>query len=156
MKRKLTGEYKTKKHKKVKNNLNIGRKLISFNQIPILFDDKSEDEITARGKIQSIHTGIQAFMAVEDRLPLNQGELDPDYTSFSPTSNYTYSFYYLNTGICYTQATTSYPTLHSFTLTETKMDGDIVCKKNVAGTPPSDVADYTDHILSCKIDSTQN
>ena len=138
-------------------NLKIGRQLISSNHKPVVYDDKSEDEVTARGRIQSMDNAVQTFFAELNRLPIDQSEIDP-YTDFSPTSNYTYSFTYLHTGICYMQATTSYSTLHSFTLTESFYNGypeSIVCKKNTPGTPPSNVSDYNS-TLSCHLDATQN
>jgi hypothetical protein len=108
-------------------------------------------ESYAISKMQSFYTALNAFMAVEDRLPTSQAELDPDYMNFNPDPNYTYSYAAVDTSIGYFNATSANAYVHSFTRTASWSGGilnDIICSK-IGVTPPGP-ADYIGGVLSCQ------
>jgi len=109
-------------------------------------------ELPAIAKMQNFYTSINAFMAVEDRLPVNQAELDPDYMNFNPDPNYTYTYTGFDTSIGFFNATSASPVVHSFTRTVSWSGGmlnDIICQK--IGTTPPGKADFIGGVLSCQL-----
>ena len=127
--------------------LTSGGKLIGkFAQLP--------SELPAISKMQNFYTSINAFMAVEDRLPINQAELDPGYMNFNPDPNSTYSYTGVDTSIGYFNAASANTNVHSFSRTVSWAGGilnDIRCEK--IGTTPPGQADYIGGVLSCHVGS---
>jgi hypothetical protein len=121
-----------------------GGKLVNFLPPP--------SEAPAFSKMQNFYTALNAFMAVEDRLPVNQAELDPEYMNFNPDPNYTYTYIGFDTSIGYFNATSESALVHSFTRTVSWSGGmlnDIICEK--LGTTPPGKADYIGGVLSCQL-----
>lgn len=107
-------------------------------------------EAPALSMLQNFRTGMGAFFAEEDRLPVSQAELEP-FVDFSPSGVYTFAYYFVDTSLGYCNAQSSNAQIHSFTMTVSLAMGldDITCQK--LGTTPPGVADYIGGVLSCQI-----